>query len=187
MDIFDSYSNIPHGDGENGIFRRSCLLSPFFQPSSLRLHLLLLFLLFPAAGAGGPSCCILHGPRLENVVALTRPSINDYMQVLCYIATQANKPSCPSRVRYIACPSCVCVRALPAWLPCLSRHVPRGSSLPARSPTGRDSPSIETRPSPLPPPPPPFNLGESGEGWREGGGADEQTPPAEQIDDLDIQ
>lgn len=42
-----------------------------------------------------PSCCryrgfvlfSLPGPRLENVVILIRPSINDYMQVLCYIAT----------------------------------------------------------------------------------------------------
>lgn len=117
MDIFGSYSYIPHGDGQNGIFRRSCLLSPFSQPSSLRLYLLLLFLLFPAAGAGGPSCCFLHGPRLENVVALTRPSINDYMQVLCYIATQANKPSCPSRGTVHCLPvMCVCELCQPGCL-----------------------------------------------------------------------
>lgn len=90
MDIFDSYTYIPHGDGQNGIFRPwSYLLSPFLQPSSLRLHFAfsLFFFLLCCCRCRGLVLFSLPGPRPENVVVLIRPSINDYMQVLCYIAT----------------------------------------------------------------------------------------------------
>jgi hypothetical protein len=65
-------------------------------------------LILPVPGGGGEGAylVVLACPHLENVVALlTRPSVHDNMQVLCYIATHANKPSWPRRC--ITCITCL--------------------------------------------------------------------------------
>lgn len=81
---------------------------PFFLSSSSGLFLDFLFpFFFPVQGA----LLSFLARTLETLLPL-RSSIDDYMQVLCYIAMHANKPSCLPR--YIACLSCV---PCPAYVP----------------------------------------------------------------------